>query len=380
MTDYIRFQVEDAQFEMEMEYAKNSSFVVQSIPHDYQVSVKDNGFENFLRNTVLSSSKHFVLLDANIWKVIFGEIDKCPENVFLIEALEDNKEIQTVLEFVNFMQQRGLTKGDNLFVVGGGITQDIGAFAAACYKRGVPWTFVPTTLLSMCDSCIGGKTGINYHGAKNQLALFSAPYEVLIFLDALQTLPEQHMLAGLGEILKLHATGGRHLVNSYIKMVVQGKVLSPKDLQPLILGSLHVKKLVIEYDEFEKQTRKVLNYGHTFGHVLESALQYAIPHGQAIALGMIIANRFGCQHGVSDLSFSNDVNALCADLVRGIKLPDISEDKMLSLLVQDKKVLGKELSLVVPGRDAGYWSFLKLKVDLSLVREALTMLRELEFQ
>ena len=377
MTANIQFFVEGQNFELAPNCLRMTDFMVRSIPHDYRVTIKHTGFDSFLEEEMVESPKTLFLIDENVWKLYWGRTRQCPANVYLFEALEENKDISAVLDFIQFLQKNGMNKGGSLFVVGGGITQDVGAFAGACYKRGIPWTYVPTTLLSMCDSCIGGKTGINNQGAKNQLALFSAPLQVHAFLDSLITLPKQHMLAGLGEILKLHAIGGELLLDSYQKIVIDGKIPEPEHIHSLILGALHVKKAIIEVDEFEKNTRKVLNYGHTFGHALESALNYSIPHGQAVALGMIIANQISCQHGVANSTYVDKINSLCFDLLRDIKIPVIEDHRLMELLTQDKKVFGKQLSLVVPGSMPGNWNFLKLPLEESLVTGVSDFLRDL---
>ena len=197
------------------------------------------------------------------------------------DAMEINKGIDKVLRVCEDLLVYGFDKGHTLIVIGGGIVQDIGAFTAKVYKRGINWVFVPTTLLSQCDSCIGGKTALNHLNYKNQLALFSAPNKVIIDTEFLNTLQPQDITSGYGEIVKLFLTGGSWYVDQFDEFT----------REEAIFHALSIKKAVVECDEFEDNERKSLNYGHSFGHVIESMTDYAIPHGTAVMLGIDIINK-----------------------------------------------------------------------------------------
>ena len=149
---------------------------------------------------------------------------------FEIDAIEANKTIHSAIKFSEFMESVNTTKTNMVYVVGGGIMQDIGAFACAMYKRGIPWTYLPTTLLGMVDSCIGGKTGLNHNSTKNLLALFSAPRKIIHFLPFLDTLPRREIVAGYGEALRLHTTGGLGFFSQFEDTIDQA--LMETNLQP----------------------------------------------------------------------------------------------------------------------------------------------------
>ncbi len=201
---------------------------------------------------------------------------------------------------LDWLAEAGLTRTDPLLVVGGGIVQDVGGFAAHLFKRGLPWTYVPTTLLSQCDSCIGAKAGVNHGRFKNQLALFAAPRQVVIDPSLLATLAPLELRSGLGEIVKLHLTGGPFFADRLVAAfgAAGGGLPSPEALRTLTWDSLVVKRAVIERDEFELDHRRALNYGHTIGHAIENLSGFAIPHGQAIGFGMAIVNRLAVHRGL----------------------------------------------------------------------------------
>jgi 3-dehydroquinate synthase len=227
-------------------------------------------------------------------------------------------------------------------VVGGGITQDIGSFVGSIYKRGINWKFVPTTLLSQCDSCIGGKTGINYKKSKNQLALFSSPSEVIINTNFLHTLEPQEIKSGLGEIMKIFIIGGRPFIELYQQLVDGNEVKNFDDFKTLIVNGLHIKRAIVEKDEFELDVRRSLNYGHTVGHAIESLTKYEIPHGQAVAIGIKIVNDL--------FEFSDpSVNKCVCDLIEEKDREALSKIDFAQLgevLRSDKKTIGNSATFI----------------------------------
>jgi 3-dehydroquinate synthase len=279
------------------------------------------------------------LIDRNVYNIFYRASKFIPEDcVYYIDAVEKEKNIETVLDFVRFLVSKKFTKKSKLIVVGGGITQDIAAFSAAVYKRGIKWVFFPTTLLSMCDSCIGGKTGINFESAKNQLALFSSPTAVYLAPYFLSTLKEQDIKSGLGEALKLFNMAGPAALETYKECVDEG-VLTSHKTEKLIREALKIKKAVVEEDEFELGNRTALNYGHTVGHALEAATKYSIPHGQAIAIGLVVADEVSGNH-------NQEVKKLVSDLVGNLKNIDLDYEEVFSFIKKDRKVFGDTIKIV----------------------------------
>jgi len=377
MKGKITFKIEDKLFYLADNFTKVNSFGVDSIPRPYKVIWQDKLRPYELINELVSENKkNLLLIDKNIYG-IFSKYLKIDKNrIFFAEATEKFKTLNGIIDMIGFLQKNNFTKGEKLIVVGGGIIQDVGAFVGACYKRGIPWVHLPTTLLSMCDSCIGGKTGINYNNAKNQLGLFSAPYQVIINPIFLNGLKERELRSGLGEILKLSITGGKQLVSDYKKLVSGGKVVKHSAYKQLILGALGVKRSIVEIDEFDLNYRQALNYGHTVGHAIEALSEYRIPHGQAVVLGMIIANELSSRLSMLGQREKEELDRLLFDLldmktVQGIALSGIKE-----LLKKDKKASGKFINFVML-KSIGNIKFVSLKIDSSFADEISAILSKI---
>ncbi len=344
-------------------------FTVASIPRPYRVALDIHDDPCVSIQAQLSThSKNILIIDQNVY-ALYGERIVWPlDNIFQIPATENFKGMDGVLALYDFLHEHQITKGETLVVVGGGITQDMSGFVAATYKRGLNWVYFPSTLLSMSDSCIGGKAGVNYRGSKNQLALFSSPQAVLINTAFLQTLEAKDIQSGLGEILKLFITGGADLVD-FFKQVVQSGVVNHIDqYKPLIMKALAVKRAVIEVDEFEQGIRKGLNYGHTIGHVIEAMTDYAIPHGIAVVVGMMIVNQMSVEQGLLAREDCFSMNTVCLSLIDAESrhlLKSLNTQDMMTRLRQDKKVAGDSVTLIMLHKP-GHLGFVKVKIDAGL--------------
>jgi 3-dehydroquinate synthase len=220
-----------------------------------------------------------------------------------IESNEQNKTINYCQEVIRDLIKLKVRKDDRLVAVGGGITQDIVAFISSIIFRGVEWDFLPTTLLAQCDSCIGSKSSINFDSFKNLLGTFNPPSNIYIYKGFLNTLTESEIRSGIGEMLHYYFTEGIELADEITSQI--SELLSNRSkLGYFIKNSLRIKKKIIEIDEFDQSIRHIFNYGHTFGHALEAITHYAIPHGQAITLGMDLANYISLQLGfINSLQF-----------------------------------------------------------------------------
>jgi 3-dehydroquinate synthase len=325
------FYINDKKFDVSTNVL--DSLQISSFPSNYSVS-----FEKFNA----SFSKHdVVLIDKNVKRIYDIHHDKLIE----IDATEENKCIETALRVCEDLLKFEFTKSNKLIVIGGGIVQDIGAFVAKMFKRGINWIYYPTTLLSQCDSCIGGKTALNFKDYKNQLALFSAPEKVIIDDQFLNTLSKSDIVSGYGEIVKLFLIGGEYYTNN----------IHNWDLKTCIFHSLSIKKAVIDYDEFEMFERKSLNYGHSFGHVIEPLVNYEIPHGEAVLLGIEIINKL-----FTNSKYISDLISSYTSLDKIKNRFDI--DRLLSSLKTDKKVLGNKITLVVVEKP-GVTKFLEQTID-----------------
>jgi len=293
-----------------------SSFVVNSHPKFYEVMFEP------LPTTFFA--KDIVLVDENVQRLY----NISHPNMIVIKATEENKSINTVLYVCEQLLEFEFDKGNRLVAIGGGIIQDIAAFTAKIYKRGIDWVYYPTTLLSQADSCIGGKTALNFKDTKNQLALFSAPTKVIIDTRFLTTLTQQDIISGYGEIVKLFLVGGQYYVDN----------IDTFDIETAIFHSLMIKKIIIEHDEFEFGDRKSLNYGHSFGHVIEPLTNYEIPHGEAVLLGIEIINQL----------FDNNpiITRLVSKFTTLNKIKHLNIHELVYNLKNDKKVKNGVITLI----------------------------------
>lgn len=282
------------------------------------------------------SEGDFIIMDKNVHDIyVKYDITITKRNIYLYDALEKNKDMKNVLDIIDVLYDRQITRNNKLIIVGGGITQDVGGFVASMYKRGLDWVFIPTTILSMTDSCIGGKVNVN-HRSKNMLGFFNAPNEVIISDLFLKTLQKDDVLSGIGEALKLCLIGGHDSYKQFKEF------WEKKDYLSIIKLASLVKKVVIEHDEYEKNERKVLNYGHTCGHAIESATKYKIPHGIAVLIGMYVKNRlfYGDDH--------KEVNELILTMINCdfLKIP-FDYDCYFEHLLLDKKNRGNQICFVL---------------------------------
>lgn len=327
------FNVDNKIFKTSIE--TSDSFLVKSFPYSYEVSFTPYNYK--------FSNKEIVLIDSkvkNLYNINHGKI-------ISIDATEENKNINTCLYVSEKLLEFNFDKGNDLIVIGGGIIQDIAAFTCKMFKRGINWIYIPTTLLSQCDSCIGGKTALNFKNYKNQLALYSAPKKVIIDINFLKTLPEKEITSGFGEIIKLFLIGGNYYINNLEKFT----------LKDLIFHALLIKKSIIEEDEFEINERKSLNYGHSFGHALESLLEYKISHGESVLLGIEIINKL--------YSNSPVISKLISKYTNLDKIKNIDINKLLQIVKTDKKVTNGIISLIIV-EPIGNTYFKNVKIDSEL--------------
>jgi 3-dehydroquinate synthase len=296
-----------------------------------------------------SEGMHF-LIDRRVADIYRPQVEPIlrGRSVLLIDATEENKSLERFPAYVEHLVSRGLRRNHVLVAIGGGIIQDITCFLAATMLRGVPWQFYPTTLLAQADSCIGSKSSINCRGTKNILGTFTPPAEIVISTRFLKTLAERDVRSGIGEMLKVHAIDGPE---SFDRIARDYERLLSDDatLMQYIRRSLEIKKRIIEADEFDRGIRNVMNYGHSFGHAIEAATEFAIPHGIAVTIGMDMANYVASRRGGAPASavFQRMHDALRKNY-SGFERTDVPLDAFSSALAKDKKNVDAELTLILP--------------------------------
>lgn len=321
------------------------------------ISIKSNlkdytaYFENdagFIKRLAELNNSVYVI-DENVYRLHKdGCLKDIPKDRLIeLEISEERKNMDTVCDLYEKIMQFAPRKNLNLISIGGGITQDLTGFVASSLYRGVNWIFIPTTLLAQVDSCIGAKTSLNFKHFKNLVGTFYPPSEIYIFPDFLKTLTREDFYSGVGEMAKLHLMNGEDDTKKFIEDLPLIDKLDSKTLLARTQNCLKIKKSYIEDDEFDTGKRNMLNYGHCFGHAIESSTDFAISHGQAVVAGMILANKEAVKLGILKPETEKYIRENVLEPVLVVKVPEIDVDKTVAAMGQDKKNLGKGLALVM---------------------------------
>lgn len=328
-----------------MEDLQRNNFEVNSSVHGYQVFFDISG-----EWIIDAGQGDAIIIDKTVYENTpmsgFDGVIIIP-----IEAKEENKEYTAVSKYIQKLIDSGFRRDNTIYAVGGGVIQDISGFIASMLYRGVEWYYFPTTLLAQGDSCIGGKTSINVGDYKNQVGGFYPPHIVVIDISYLETLPKNQITSGLGEMAHYFLIEGGKDLEFFKEFDFENR------MQEIIRRSLSIKKKMIELDEFDKGPRIVFNYGHSFGHAIETVTNYKIPHGIAVAYGMDMANYVSYRLGFVDEGFVNEALYILKEFfgdweIRKIMIDICHDDsyisdKLIPALKRDKKNKGNNLGLIL---------------------------------
>jgi 3-dehydroquinate synthase len=321
---------------------------IRSRVRDYTVHFQDgpaflDGFARF--------SQRLFVVDENVWKG-YGTtlLARIPEqDLMVFPVSEERKTLAGVEEVYDRLMSRSAKKNVTLVSLGGGIVQDVTGFVASTLYRGINWVFVPTTLLAQADSCVGSKTSLNYKRYKNILGTFFPPTEIHVHTPFLRTLTDDDFRSGLGEVVKLHLMGGAETTASLSASLPALLRREPAPLLAAIRRSLEIKLSYMEGDEFDTGRRNLLNYGHCFGHALETVSDYAVPHGQAVIVGMLVANAAAARRGLLAPATALRIaeGLLLPSLSVVVREPYLAQDGLVAAMKQDKKRIGDGLVMVM---------------------------------
>ena len=269
-----------------------------------------------------------VIVDAKVYELYKNYL---PSDSILFDCIEQNKTLDGSTTIFRELIKRKVKSNGKIIAIGGGILQDIVGFVCSTYCRGILYDLVPTTLLSQCDSCIGGKTSINFESVKNILGTFYPPNSILICPEFINTLTNEDRLSGMGELIKFNI----------LKNTIDN-IENNIDLISIIYDGLLYKSSIIQIDEFDKNERKFLNFGHTFGHALESTSNYNIPHGTAVLFGILIANKVSNFLGLLSLNKESELFDLIYPYIKHQKIKEdwFNFNDLISIIKHDKKNTG----------------------------------------
>lgn len=272
---------------------------------------------------------------------------QCDE--ILLPEGEQCKNLTEWQKIFDVLLQKNHDRSTTLIALGGGIVGDMTGFAAACYQRGVNYIQVPTTLIAQVDSAIGGKTGVNHPLAKNMIGAFHQPQCVLIDIYVLKTLPQREFIAGLAEVIKYGVIRDAEFFNWLEKNIAAILAKNTDALLAMITRSVRNKAEIVMADIKDQGERQLLNFGHTFGHALEAASGYEkILHGEAVAIGMLMAAELSMQRtglSLADLNRIRSLINLCGLLPNSFSIPDSS--KILAAMKHDKKIQNGKMRLIL---------------------------------
>ena len=316
------------------------NFTIQSHKGPYLVEFNNN----LINSNILNNLGTHYIIDKNVLSLLGKNFYSNLDNkiCIVIEALEDTKSYTGIVPILDELIKHKLQRDSHLVAIGGGITQDITCFVANTFMRGIDWTFVPTTLLAQADSCIGSKSSINFGNTKNILGSFTPPKRVIISEEFLNSLPEKEIQSGLGEIIKLYFVNNQNVDAATIKT----------NLSHHLYNTLQIKRRFIEQDEFDKGIRNILNYGHCFGHAIESATNFEIPHGIAVAMGMEIANMISLHSTYINQNQYASMKQILTELYNDYKNVSISIENVLSALGKDKKNTSGKINVILFKNDS----------------------------
>lgn len=344
-----------------------SELSIRSHRHTYTVHFGVDHLEALRQQ---ASENAVLIIDQNVYERYEGLRRFAEERPkIILRPTEDAKSFAAVSDILGRLLELRITKAHRLVAIGGGVIQDVTAFSASLLMRGIDWTFFPTNLLSQCDSCIGSKSSINFAAWKNQLGTFFPPKAIFIDFAFLKTLPEADLRSGLGEMMHYALVSSEAdfgLFGGHLEAALE----SPQTLEILIRRSLEIKRAMVEIDEFDTGPRNVFNYGHSFGHALETATAYGVPHGIAVSWGMDLANVLSADLGWMPMAERNRIRPTLAKVWGQTLRPELDIDAFFASLARDKKNLGKQV-MVILTRGPGQMFKTPLVID-DAVRQRIT--------
>lgn len=332
-----------------------ASFAIRTPQRNYRALVERGMIRRAAEHVPAKVGKVFVISNEQIWALhgpeLAGALGAIPHDVLFLPAGEENKRLAQLEAAAEDMVRRGGDRSSFVIAFGGGVVNDMAGFLAAIFMRGIPVLQIPTTLLAQVDASIGGKTGVNLAGGKNLIGSFHQPVAVLVDPAILDTLPEREYRAGLFEVIKYGVIRSPELFGVLVERRDEVLARHADVVDRIIAESVRIKSEVVSADERESDLRRILNFGHTFGHALEAETGYTrFLHGEAVGWGMRAAVYLAENTG--HLSAEDSVEILNAIEAYGPipALTGIAADRLASRLSSDKKTVQGRIHFVLPVR------------------------------
>ena len=300
-----------------------------------------------------TGDRYLLLTDQNV-DAYYGDLvmsaigrEKCHK--YIIASGESSKTMETVIQILSYMLDCQFTRKSVIIALGGGVVGDIAGFCASIYMRGIHWIQLPTTLLAQVDSSVGGKTGVNMPQGKNVIGSFYQPQVVVIDTDVLKTLPRRELISGIGEVIKYGIICDYNFF-SYIHNHLPSLLTLEKDiLEKVIYRCCKMKAEVVAADEREGGLRKILNFGHTFGHGLEAAANYEYyTHGEAVLIGMMVESKIALGMDWIDETYYKEITEAIEKTGISLDITHMDRELLLEKMLRDKKNQENKISFILP--------------------------------
>mgnify|MGYP000215218033 CR=1 FL=1 len=294
-----------------------------------------------------------IITDTNVGPLYAGAIREelraggVEAHVIEMPAGEPNKTPETVFSLLSCLVDLGMDRGDIVIALGGGVVGDIAGFTASIYLRGLSLVQIPTSVIAQVDSSVGGKTGVNLPEGKNLTGTFYHPRAVYVDPHVLTTLPDAYFIDGFAEVIKHAFIQSATLYDTLAGFTSIGEVRKSDKLKNIIYRNCAIKKKVVEQDEREGGLRRILNYGHTLGHVVENYFGYdTYSHGQGVAIGMAAMARIGEALGITEAGVGDQIQRMLTTFGLPTEFPEMKQEEVLSILRRDKKAYQGEIHAV----------------------------------
>lgn len=323
----------------------------------YPIFINNNDIEKLKQSIleVIENKNYIVVISQKVHKLYSQKLDFPKEKTYVLKDGENEKNFKNYEKILNFALSQKLTREDAIIAIGGGVVGDLAGYVASTYMRGINFIQVPTTLLACTDSSVGGKVGINSKFGKNLIGAFYQPKAVFINVNFLKTLDERQFKSGLGEVVKYgfiekscKAQEEYHLINfltEHYQKILAKDILTLIDL---IKICINLKIAVVEQDEKEGDLRKILNYGHTYGHAVENITKYKkYTHGECVVAGINFVLNLAVKLNIIDKEYK----FLCQDLLKKFEfkeIPNFDKNKIIEIMTTDKKATDKYIKFILP--------------------------------
>lgn len=322
---------------------------------NYNVYIGKNIIKDIILNLDIidKNKKIFIITDENVFKLYLEELENylSDYNVynFIVQPGENAKSLEVASEVYNEMLKINCDRETIIISLGGGVVGDLSGFIASTYMRGTKFIQIPTTLLSQVDSSVGGKVAVNFNGYKNLIGNFYNPNSVIIDLQVLQTLNKRQFRSGLGEIVKYGFISEYSIIEEFRNNYNEIINLNLDILMPLVKKSITIKKKIVELDERDNNIRKILNFGHTIGHGIESLENFnRYTHGEAVSLGIVYESKIAYNLGLISKAYYDEIKSIIKML---IKLEGFNENEIkdiISKIKNDKKCVNGKINIILP--------------------------------